>query len=320
VKSLESGLENPITTFVNRIDLSKTRVRALGDFVLLFGGENSNSGSPVKSIRHRLYFELSYGSRRADVGRVLIPEEIKDWNNEGHYRDLVSFEEDLAGLASAIVLAIESAGSIAELGAFSMIKSFSEKMIVIVAEHHYEEESFIKNGPIRRLENEFEKSVLVYDWHDSTILGKKENYAKIESEISEIVDHICNYKSQSDSERVFKKDSPSHVMILICELCDIFGILNETEIRDYLQEIGISLGKSLISRYIFTLTKLELIATKSKGHGRYYYAPDWKPRITFGYKPGPNINRERTQTDVLNFYESQHKTKISIIKKIREAA
>lgn len=59
---------------------------------------------------------------------------------------------------------------------------------------------------------------------------------------------------------------------------------------------------------------------KSKGHGRYYYTPEWNQRIIFGYKPGDALNRERLQADVADFYSKSQKTKFEVLQKIRLAA
>ncbi len=60
------------------------------------------------------------------TGAVRIAEHYKDWSHDSIYRDLVSFERHVAELSSVIVLVLESPGSIADLGLFSVIDEFKK--------------------------------------------------------------------------------------------------------------------------------------------------------------------------------------------------
>jgi len=319
VKSLQrQGLDDPRSAFVKRVDLSKTRVRAFDGFVLLCGGKQEVDLLPVRSLRHMLYGEMTSGKYPDLAVRLKLAEEIQDWFQDGLYKDLVTFEEHLAGLSAVIVLVVESAGAIAELGVFSVSKAFTDRVLVLVSEHHYEEDSFIKLGPLRRLEGENEKSVLVYDWHASDE-ARTEDFEKVRGDLPEIIDAIAAYTHTDIGEQVFRRDGEAHVMLLMCELCHLFGALSQTELSAYLTEMGLGVNERQVAQYLFVLSKCGLIGVKSKGHGRYYFAIEWRSRITFAYHPGAAINRERLETDVVVYYATCMTARFDVVRKIRAA-
>ncbi|MFZ0870565.1 MAG: retron St85 family effector protein, partial [Rhodanobacter sp.] len=159
---------DPRREFLARVDLVKSRIRNFGGFVFLCGGRSNTSFAPILSVRHLLYNELTNGKHSDIAAKLKLAEDIQDWFRGGAYNDLVTFEEHLAGLSDVIVLVVESPGAIAELGAFSISPAIADRLLVLVAEIHYEEESFIKLGPLKRLENKNSDAVLVYDWHEDT--------------------------------------------------------------------------------------------------------------------------------------------------------
>lgn len=308
---------DPRDEFVERLDLTKIRVRAFEGFVFLCGGPKENDPFPLRSVRHMLYNELTSGRHSGVAARLKLAEDIQDWFRDGNYRDLLTFEEHLGGLSAVIVLVVESAGAIAELGAFSMSDVFLERLLVLVASQHYESDSFIKLGPIKRIENFHEESVLVYDWHERPNGGRAvEAYDNMRPHMAEIVEAIKGFTAPSRAERVFRKDEPSHAMFLICELCDLFGALNQTEIGGYLEALDITLEIEVTERYLFLLNKCGLLDVKKQGHGRYYYAPEWKSRISFGFLPGGHIDKDRVRVDVASYYEREMSSRHEVLRKI----
>ncbi|MBB3761613.1 retron St85 family effector protein [Xanthomonas arboricola] len=313
-------MDDPRLQFLAQIDLAKTRIKAFEGFVLLCGGESDEQAHPIKSIRHLIQSELTNGRHSELARRVRLAEETKDWFHGGVYSDLVTFEEHLAGLSAVVVLVVESAGSIAELGVFSVSEPFLDRLLIVVSQDHYDESSFIRLGPIQKIENKSRKSVMVYDWYEDKIAGKRvENFELVRGEVGEIIAAIREYVSPAGREHVFRKSEPSHVMSLICDLCDLFGALNETEISEFLLKLEISIESADLSRYLFLLQKCQLLFVKAKGHGRYFYVDEWKSRVSFGYVAGAKFNRERLKIDTVAFYEARIPSRAKVIKSVRRA-
>ncbi|WP_153066143.1 retron St85 family effector protein [Xanthomonas campestris] len=313
-------MDDPRLQFLTQIDLAKTRIKAFEGFVLLCGGQSDEQAHPIRSIRHLIQSELTNGRHSELAQRLRLAEETKDWFHGGIYSDLVTFEEHLAGLSAVVVLVVESAGSIAELGAFSVSEPFLERLLIIVSQDHYDESSFIRLGPIQKIENKSKKSVLVYDWYEHKVGGARvENFDLVRGEVGEIVSAIREYVSPVGREHIFRRSEPSHVMSLICELCDLFGALNETDISDFLSLLDVPADSTDLSRYLFLLQKCELLFIKARGHGRYYYADEWNSRVSFGYNAGAKFNRERIKIDTVAFYEAKIPSRASVVKSIRKA-
>lgn len=314
-------MADPRGEFVSRIDLGRTRVRAFEGFIFLCGGEKGNDPSPVRSLRHLIYHELTSGRHSDIANRLQLAEDIQDWFDGGVYTDLVTLEEHLAGLSAVIVLVVESPGSIAELGAFAVSQAISDRLLVLVTELHYESTSFIRLGPIKKLENQFDRSVLVYDWHTRSTTGRVVNdFARVEKDLSSIVEEIKSFTRPHHGEHVFDCRSPAHIMFLICELCDLFGALAITEISGYLEALGIDLKDQDALRFTFLLEKCGLLAKKAKGHGRYYYPLNWRSRLSFGFDEGGHIDKERLRVNVVDFYKTNNKTRYDVVTGIRKAS
>lgn len=313
-------MSDPRRDFLERVDLARSRVRSFGGFVFLCGGQSNISADPILSVRHLLYNELTNGRHSSIADKLKLAEDIQDWFRDGAYSDLVTFEEHLAGLSDVIVLVVESPGAIAELGAFSISPAIAERLLVLVAEIHYEEQSFIKLGPLKRLEDSNTESVLVYNWHELKAGKYTEQYDKLRAEMPRIVEIIKNFMSKDASERLFKSDESSHQMLLICDLIDLFGALPLKEIGEFLELLSIKIDVNRLKQYLFLLEKCGLLRIKAQGHGRYYYCENWSPRISFSYISEGVVDKERLRFDIVEFYDAHEKTRAEVIKRIRKAA
>ena len=115
------ALDDPRLVFLNRINLGNSRVVFMDDhIVLLCGGKVAlkdrpeDPDPPTSSLRHAII--------RSDTAyETYRPEEITDWHADGLFRNLMDFEQELAGICSLVVVILESAGAIAELSAFSQL-------------------------------------------------------------------------------------------------------------------------------------------------------------------------------------------------------
>jgi len=91
-------------------------------------------------------------------------EDIKDWNSYSAYEDLIEFEKDIAHLCKAIVLFVESPGSIAELGTFCVIPEISKKLVVFVHTDYAQSSSFVSLGPLKKIDDAAEDRVHYITW------------------------------------------------------------------------------------------------------------------------------------------------------------
>ncbi len=313
---------DPREEFLARVNFSDTRVRAFTGFLFLCGGLHSTSQyQPLLSARHVLYHELVSGRHSDLASRLKLAEDIQDWFRDGKYGDLVTFEEHLAGLSSVILLVVESPGSIAELGAFAVTPAINSRLIALIDEQHFEAESFIRLGPINRLENDTGRKVLVHDWHEVDALGRKSPaYEQLAPDLSSILSDVRELLNDQIGEQVFRKSEPGHTMILICELCDLFGALSQQDIGRYLTIVDASIAAERVDQYLFLLEKCEVLRVKAKGQGRYYHAPDWSSHITFAFSDSQRIDRDRLRVNVVEYYKQHLKSRADVVRILKKMA
>lgn len=130
--------------------------------IFFCGGEKREVGEagPAKSLRD--YICISRAIRVK--GKIVFAEAANQLYRDTSYGDLISFEEDIARVASLVLVISESPGSLAELGAFATNDTIRQSLRVISQSDYEESESFIRFGPIEKLMNDSEDYVAFYPW------------------------------------------------------------------------------------------------------------------------------------------------------------
>lgn len=143
-------------------DLAGLPARFNTPFRSLFfcGGVRGTGRERPKSLRD--YLVRKRGIRLK--AHIVFAEDANQIYRETKYSDLITFEEDIARIASSVLVIVESPGSYAELGAFAMNATISKSLRVIVQTKFSETESFIRFGPIEKMKNDDDESVAFYPW------------------------------------------------------------------------------------------------------------------------------------------------------------
>ena len=259
----------------SKIDLAKTKALLQPPIIFLCGGVVDINKTENDSVRDALLCHLaSVGSDLSD--HITYAENYKDWLHDGMYANLLQFEDDIAHIASLTVIILESAGSIAELGAFAVNKVLNQKLLVFICDAHYEEDSFIKLGPLRHVESVREGTVCSYPWDidnpDSTVTS---SLAHIQSDIEEFVETVHDTES-------FSIGHAGHLAFLIYEFVSIYRALKLTEIETYLKKAGISFTRDRVKRLLFLLIKFEFVGLKKRGKIDFYFPIKKEQRLRLG--------------------------------------
>lgn len=259
--------------YFSQIDLDETRVLNLPEIFFLFGGRfNSDHNAPPLSVRDALLRHLTINMPNV-ASRVVLVEDIKTWSEHKLFADLLDFENHISHLAKLIVLIVESAGSIAELGSFTILPAIKLRLFVVISQNFNDAQSFISLGPIKKLRDDH-KSVYVYPW--TTIPPESIPSTPNHLEISEIIgDLAADIKSEigkkSPSTKLETED-PGHISLLISEILAITTTLKIGELEIALSNIGITISNSELQRNLFILSSLELISIFNYGNETYYFA------------------------------------------------
>lgn len=145
---------DPRQLFINSIEYPKLGVKNFRGLVFLCGGKIDEAAGKPQSARD-VYYRYVKNNDTELFDDVVIADFIMEWNENGIYGDLISFEKSLASLSGAIVVFVESYGSVAELGSFVMIPELTKKLIVVPQGRHFNVETakqgFVVRGPIHSL-------------------------------------------------------------------------------------------------------------------------------------------------------------------------
>ena len=127
--------------------------------VFLVGASRGTPTSIRESVRKKLI-----GRRYYTWFDVYYPEELFEELMASRARfDLLRLENLLAKSVHAVVIILESAGAIAELGAFANHGELCNRLVVVVDRKYRKARSFIALGPVRYLHMNTESIVIFHD-------------------------------------------------------------------------------------------------------------------------------------------------------------
>lgn len=298
-----------------KIDLPASKIKPYEGFIFLCGGPTDITSHHPISIRDAIYRELAKDPKVDS--RIRVAEHYKDWSHDSIYRDLVLFERHLAELSSVIVLSLESAGSIAELGLFSIIKEFQEKLLVFIETSHYQSPSFIKFGPIDFLEKAHNNNAHCQDW-----LKKEGNDWVFDPDAAtqlqgEMAEAILDRARTPTKERQYQQTGWLDNALLICDLINLNSALTVREIRDLLSEFGIAKTEAEVRQVLFLLEKVELVAMEPKGEQRFFICRDSRQFLQF-HLLDSHFDLNRFRSDVLREYEKSDRKRFRAIQEARK--
>lgn len=149
---------------IGRLDRENLRVEKPDHVVFLCGGIISKVADETAALSLRDYlYRLRKIQNRLD-GRIVLAEAAQQLYRDTKYPDLITFGEDIARVASLVLVITESPGSLAELGAFASERIIRDALRVIISEEHFENESFVRYGPVQRIENIDRSRIATFPW------------------------------------------------------------------------------------------------------------------------------------------------------------
>lgn len=265
-----------IDWLAERLDANNIRVRAPTPVVFLCGGELSDVGntSPPKSLRDAF---RKISDNPALKGKHLITAEDVNvfYLSRAAYRDLLLFETDLAQVCELIILFPESEGSVAELGAFSVIDEISEKLLVVTRDRKFSESSFVRLGPLASIQNKFgARAVYVLDDHDIGMNGASASSVALDVVRDRLRAPIEARLSEIKDPTTFDSNKPGHVIKLATGLIQEFGALTLEELEGALVPAGVLESQVRISGYLLCAETAGWIRPMRKGSREFYFAED----------------------------------------------
>ncbi|MEM6828538.1 MAG: retron St85 family effector protein [Pseudomonadota bacterium] len=253
--------------------MEKLHVQAPSEVVFLCGGPWSDEhDEPILSMRDAF---MRIAEHQALRGRELVLAENVTRLSAftAYYDELLGFENDLAQIVELILLFCESEGSFAELGSFVMLGEIASRVLVIVRDHHWKDDSFIKLGPLQYLiNNQDEYSVFVIE--DAVMGMQSANVAEIKlQEFQTAIDEPLKTRLNRRREpSTFDHEKSGHVIKLVVGLTQEYGALTLKEIRDALSALGIDKEEREVGAYVLCAEAVGWLTKKSKGFNEYVVA------------------------------------------------
>jgi hypothetical protein len=295
------SMEDPRLVFLETVQLDTTKVVQFPGLILLCGGQIGDASIEPISVRDYVLRQLNFAYSSTTSGRIVLPEDLFDWATDSVYADIFELEQHLAALASTVVLFVESPGSIAELGAFCLLRGVGEKLLVFVHKSHHSQSSFIRQGPIRYLEQEHAGSVLFYDWR----LPADDPNRKIlsDNDLRAICKIIVQSAGTGRTNRPFDGTRHSDVMLLISALLNQMIGLQLHEIQNFLTALGSPITIALLRKYLFVLRHQKIVELIPHGRLRIYVPTGPMQPLRFGFKSGkPSTDRYRLLIQIADYY------------------
>jgi hypothetical protein len=299
-------VDDPRKILLENISLDKVRVEfSEAHIVLLCGGkvkfkERAGDANPMRcSLRHA----ITHASPDFETFR---PEDITDWHVDGLFKNLMNFEQELAGVCSLVVIILESAGSIAELGAFSQLPDLSKKIFAIKSrdfEIGLNLVSFINLGILRFLKEKQDSAVRNYPWNVAA------PEAISDEVVNDIITDISDILGNIPKTAVFDHKLTTHIAVLICELASIFTAVRESEFASYLEYFSIEISRDDLRRKLFLLEKFGLLKKEVYSDATFFLIGRSKfHKLRLSSKdPEFRIDAARINVECLEFYKSDPK-------------
>lgn len=297
---------DPRSLFLSSLDVSSCRIEFSNTpIVLLCGGvvkfklHPDEPDPPVESLRHAITnFRTKF--------EIFRPEEIQSWHSDGVFKDLISFEIELASICGLVVIILESEGALVELGAFSQLPELSNKIVAICPEKFIGATSFINLGILRFIAASNAANVKSYPWEPKQ---PKEPFILLPQVVEDAASDIQDELAKIPDSQLLKIDKNSHIMVLICEFLKLFSALKETEILEYLKFVGIKVTADVLKGKLFLLLQFRLIKKQQYSDAVFYLRgtePYHKLRISTKDASKP-IDTLRVEMQCLEYYNNSEK-------------
>ena len=287
---------NAIKLFGDCVRNSRTFLKS--DSILIFVcGSSPNSSN--HSGRTTL---IKYAEKHFPKFNFFMAEKFFDVYQNETANNLLELEEEIAQFSDCLIIVLESAGAIAELGAFSMDNRLAKKVLVINEKRFRDEISFIAQGPIAKLDkvSEFKPMIYANIASISTAIPEIENRLKI-------ISRKYNKKVSFQDYESFSQLQHKNKMLFLLDIISLYHPLTHRELIDILSSV---FGEKSfdIQFEIGMLITLTLVIKKDN----YYVRTRNDQKLFFQYK---GMNEMLLRSQIINHIHKYDRNRINLLKK-----
>ncbi|WP_424411600.1 retron St85 family effector protein [Pasteurella sp. PK-2025] len=295
---MNKSFEDYLIEIFENYDISQFKILLTNQKIFICGGQVADKSPPYLSFRHFFIEKLNCSSKL----KIILAEEFKDFFKE--YSDLLTFEDDIARIASIVIIFLESPGSLVELGIFISRPDFYNKLLIIAPfDKVSAEDSFIYLGPLEHIKKKHTNSVSIYPW----LIDKPQECLDSLQESSDDLLYMLREKLKNQGNtKKFNENDSSHITFLIAEIIRVFYPLNLDDIEYSLMSLNLTIKTKDIRKYLYLLKKLEYICSyEYSGYKFYYPAKEYVKAnfINFGVdKNKKSFDEKQSQVACRQYY------------------
>jgi hypothetical protein len=240
-----------------------------------------DGASPAENLRDYLWRLKRLGSGST---AYVLAESAQQLYRDSGYSDLISFEEDIARIAAVVLVISESAGSLAELGAFCSNAIISPVLRVIISEQNYGQESFIRWGPVERVNLAGRDRVGVFHWS----CGPDPNSLQISADplYNDIQGFIDGHVDSSASTMIYPVDPQVAVFYDIMWCTYLADAITPVRLFEAVKRVHPTITHSDFRRKLYTLRVAGWIKMVPFGGQDYYFLPEQHDPFQYGFRSG----------------------------------
>lgn len=293
------------------------RVHAPSSIVFLCGGAFEKPEAPPKMLRDVFY---RVAKLIPEKFRMVLAEDAKPLEADAGYKDLLSFESDIAQIVGVILLFAESPGSLAELGAFAALKTIAPSLIAVLDDYYYNRSSFIKHGPVKFLEHKYGAEwIHVLERADLGIDESGGIFSLDHHKFAESI--IPAVEKRLEVRSAWAKFDPAHTghaILLMTGLIQEMGALTITEIKKNLEHFKVE--DIRLDNFLYCTELLGWTKKVRKGNNNYYVAMpngpalDYELNTTIAYR-----DRLRWRVDVRSHWTKNDPARMRAIAEVTAA-
>ena len=221
----------------------------------------------ARSLRHYLLKEQKI-SKELNA-EVVLAESANQIYRDTTYKDLITFEQDIAVISSMVLVIAESSGSLAELGAFSSNDTIRRSLTILMQEKYENSESFIRHGPVEKVIKENRERVAFFPWnvHTNSTIDKKSASPHVSS-IIEFVNGGLNRVPQTTS---FSSNKDLSKFVLLYWIIHLSLAIPLRRLTDYAKNIIPDLDESSVSRMLYCMQLAGWVDKQQYSNQVYYF-------------------------------------------------
>ena len=192
--------------------------------------------------------------------RVFRADDVWTEISQSSRRNALDMERYVAGLADAVIVVVESAGSIAELGAFSLSDDLRKKLLPILDRRYEHDSSFINTGPIR--------------WVDEDSIYAPSIWADFDIILAAMGEVLERLRRLSAKRMVFHEKralSDKYLLFFLADLLTIIGPAPIKQIKYFVDNAIARRDEEDLASLLGLAVALRLIDRKEVNGVRYYF-------------------------------------------------